>query len=228
MDIRYLGHATLRALRRRRPRARRPVPVAEQPEGAGQRGRGRPDPHPAHARARRPPRRRRRDRQADRRALRRAGRDRGLARRAGSRERLRPQPRRHGRVRLGLGEARAGLPQLDHARRHGHLRERPGDQHRRHDRLPPRRHVPVRRPEADRAAHSGRRRADPDRRPLHDGPPRRGRRGRADRRRHRDPLPLQHLPADRDRRAGVQVGRRVEDQLEGGRAEPGATPQTSC
>ena len=32
------------------------------------------------------------------------------------------------------------------------------------------------------------------------------------------PVPLQHLPADRDRRGGVQVRRRVEDQLEGGRA----------
>ena len=55
--------------------------------------------------------------------------------------------------------------------------------------------------EADRAAHAGRRRADADRRPLHDGPPRRGRRGRADRRRDRDPVPLRHVPADRDRRA---------------------------
>ena len=51
----------------------------------------------------------------------------------------------------------------------------PGDQHRRHDRLPPRRHLPVRRPEADRRAHPGGRRPDPDRRPLHDGPPRRRR-----------------------------------------------------
>ena len=111
-----------------------------------------PDPHPAHPRARRPPRRRGRGREAHRRPLRRAGRDRQLARQAGRRERLRPEPRRHGRVRLGLGEAGAGLPQLDDARRHGHLRERPGDQHRRHDRLPPRRHLPVRRPAADRAS----------------------------------------------------------------------------
>ena len=75
---------------------------------------------------------------------RRAGRDRRLARLQGSRERLRPEPRRHGHLRLGLGEAGAGPPQLDDARRHRHLRERPGDQHRRHHRVPPRRHVPVR------------------------------------------------------------------------------------
>ena len=30
-----------------------------------------------------------------------------------------------------------------------------------------------------------------------------------------DPLSLQHVPADRDRRAGVQVGRRVQDLVEG-------------
>ncbi len=48
-----------------------------------------------------------------------------------------------------------------------------GDQHRRQDRLPPRRHGAVRRPRADREADAGRRRADPGRRPLHDGSPRR-------------------------------------------------------
>ena len=35
----------------------------------------------------------------------------------GRRERRRPQPRRHGHVRLGLGEARPGLAHLDHAER---------------------------------------------------------------------------------------------------------------
>ena len=40
----------------------------------------------------------------------------------------------------------------------------------------------------------------------------------ADRRQDRDPLPLQHVPADRDRRPGVQVRRRVRDRLERRRA----------
>ena len=39
------------------------------------------------------------------------------ARRAGRRERLRPEHRRHGRVRLGLGEARAGVAHVDDAER---------------------------------------------------------------------------------------------------------------
>ena len=60
-----------------------------------------------------------------------------------------------------------------------------------------------------------RRRAHVHRRPLHDGPPRRRRGGGARRRRDRDPVPLRHVPADRDRRRGVQVGRRVEDVVEG-------------
>ena len=40
----------------------------------------------------------------------------------------------------------------------------------------------------------------------------------------RDPVPLQHVPADRDRRPGVQVRRRVGHKLEGrgARARPGA------
>ena len=46
-------------------------------------------------------------------------------------------------------------------------------------RLPPRRHLPVRGHEADRRANAGGRRPDPDRRPLHDGSPRRRRRRRA-------------------------------------------------
>ena len=118
MDIRFLGHATFELSDGDSAHPDRPVPGAEQPEGAGQRRRRRPDAHPAHPRPRRPHRRRGRGREAHRRPLRRAGRDRELARRAGSRERLRPEPRRHGRVRLGLGEAGAGLPQLDDARRH--------------------------------------------------------------------------------------------------------------
>ncbi len=43
----------------------------------------------------------------------------------------------------------------------------------------------------------------------------------AGRRQDRDPVPLQHVPADRDRRAGVQVRRRVGDQLAGGRPRAG-------
>ncbi len=75
--------------------------------------------------------------------------------------------------------------------------------------LPPRRHLRVLRPAARRQAPPDRRRADVHRRPLHDGSRRRGRRGRADRGQDRDPVPLQHVPADRDRRAGVQVRRGV-------------------
>ena len=51
-----------------------------------------------------------------------------------------------------------------------------------------------------RPARQPRRGADPDRRPLHDGPPRRGGGGEAGRRQAGDPLPLRHVPADRDRR----------------------------
>ena len=41
---------------------------------------------------------------------------------------------------------------------------------------------------------------------------------------HGDPVPLQHVPADRDRRGGVQVGRRAQDLVEGRRSlEPGET-----
>ena len=78
---------------------------------------------------------------------------------------------------------------------------RPADPPRRQARLPPRRHRPVLRHAADRAARQPRRRrARADRRPLHDGPLRRRHGVRVHRRRHRDPDPLQHVPADRDRR----------------------------
>ena len=50
------------------------------------------------------------------------------------------------------------------------------------------------------------------------------RRRRARRRQDRDPVPLQHVPADRDRRAGVQVRRRVRDRLERRRARAGGDP----
>ena len=97
----------------------------------------------------------------------------------------------------------------DDSRRQGEaFARRPRDQRRRHDRLSPRRHRPLRRPEADRRAHPGGRRDHADRRPLHDGPPRRGGGRGVHRGRDRDPVPLRHVPADRDRRRGVQVGRR--------------------
>ena len=92
----------LRARARRHDGADRPVPD-RQPEGRrqGRRGRGRRD--PAHPRPRRPHRRHRRHRQAHRRPGRRDRRARRRDRRGGRRHRLRPQHRRHRRVRLGLG-----------------------------------------------------------------------------------------------------------------------------
>ncbi len=128
---------------------------------------------------------------------------------AGRRRDLRPESRGHGQVRLGLGQARSRLAHLDHAEGHREHARRPGRQLQGHDRLPPRRHVPVLRSAAGGQARADRRRADVHRRPLHDGPDRRGRGRRARRGEDRDPLPLQHLPADRGRRAGVQVRRRV-------------------
>ncbi len=59
---------------------------------------------------------------------------------------------------------------------------------------------------------------DVHRRPLHDGSPRRGRGGADDRRQAGDPLPLRHVPADRDRCAGVQGRRRGRGLLRGDRA----------
>ncbi len=82
----------------------------------------------------------------------------------------------------------------------------------------------VQRPEADRGEDPGRRRVHPDRGPLHDAPRGRRRGRRIRRRRDRHPGPLQHLPADRDRRRGVQEGRRVEDLIEGRRDGAGGQP----
>ena len=94
----------------------------------------------------------------------------------GRRGRARPEPRRHRHVRLGLGPARARLAHLDDAERHASTR-------------PPawsstsaasssttsatRRCSPTWRWSA--ARRQDRRRARADRRPLHDGPPRRRR-----------------------------------------------------
>ena len=180
------------------------------------------DDDPAHPRPRRPHRRHRRDRQADRRA---GGGDHRAGRRArrGGRRRARSQPRRDDQVRLGLGQDRARMAHLDHAEGHGQHPRRPADQLPGHDRLPPRRHVRVLATCARRQARADRRRADVHRRPLHDGSRRCGRRRRARRRQDRDPVPLQHVPADRDRRPGVQVRRRVGDAVERRRARARAS-----
>ena len=162
----------------------------------------------AHARPRRPPRRHGRHRQAhgregagDRRA---GGRDRGRRRRG----RRRPQLRRHRHVRLGLGQDGPGLAHRGLAQGHRAHARRPADPLRRPPDLPPRRHRAVRRPEADRRPRRPRRaRARADRRPLHDGPLRRRHRRRVHQPVPDDPDPLRHVPADRDRRAGLQVRR---------------------
>ena len=138
-------------------------------------------------------------------------------------------------LRLGLGEAGPGPPHQHRPRLHRpslqphswHRDRRglwAGCQHRRQDPLPPRRHRPVQRLEADRGADPGRDRLHPDRRALHDASRGRGGGRRVRRRRHGDPHSLQHLPADRDRRRGVQVRRRVEDLVEGRRARARREP----
>ena len=67
------------------------------------------------------------------------------------------------------------LALVDDAERHRLPARRAADHGRRDARLPPRRHLPVLRPGAGRAARQPRRRgARADRRPLHDGPLRRG------------------------------------------------------
>jgi len=84
--------------------------------------------------------------------------------------------------RLGQRQAGPGMAYLDDAEgdcQHAGGTDRPV---RRLDDLPPRRHCAVRRSGADRPPPRDRRRADADRRPLHDGSPRCGR-SRADDRR---------------------------------------------
>ena len=141
--------------------------------------------------------------------------DRERALRGRRREGPRPQPRWHGHARLGLGQARARLAHLDDPKGHGQHAGRADRELRGQDDLPPRRHGAVLGPGADlRARGDDRRGADVHRRALHDGSPRRGRGRQADRRQAGDPVPLRHVPADRDRRAGVQGrgrgGRRLE------------------
>ena len=124
MDIRFLGHVGLRADRRRHPVLVDPF-ITGNPKAAVERRRARADAHPAHARPRRPLRRHGRHRQAHRRA--RCSPSSSSPARSPRRasRRLRPEPRRHGDVRLGLGQARAGLAHLDDAERHASAR-RPG------------------------------------------------------------------------------------------------------
>ena len=203
-------------------RADRPVP-----DRATRRPRPRPTSSspthdPADARPCRPHRRHGGHRQAH-------GRAGGGDRRAGERDRrrrawrrVRPQPRRDGRVRLGLGAPGAGVAHLDDAEGHGHTRPAGlvvnfggktvyhlGDTALFSDlALVPRRdeidvalmciggHYTMDRHDAVVAAEL-----------VQAG--------------HGDPLPLQHVPADRDRRPGLQGRRRVADQLEGRRARAG-------
>ena len=110
MEINYIGHSTVELVDGRHPRTDRSVPGAEQPGRQGLRGRRGSDPRRHHARPPGSLRRRGRGRQADRRLVRGDLRARQRARRAGHRGLHRPQPRRDRRVRLGLGQARAGLP----------------------------------------------------------------------------------------------------------------------
>ena len=184
MDIRFLGHATFELSDGDAPRPDRPVPGAQQPEGAGQRRRGRPHAHPAHARARRPPRRRGRGREAHRRPLRRrSSRPPNWLGKQGV-ENV-SDPNLGGTVEFDWGWVK--LVQAFHSSTTPdgtvtyasglviniggttvyHLGDTClfGDL------------------QLIARAHAGRRRAHADRRPLHDGPPRRGRRRGADRRR---------------------------------------------
>ena len=152
MDIRFLGHSAFALYATARRHARRPVP---------DRATRRP---PSSADERRTPTRScsptatpttsatpSRSRSAPARRSSRSSSSRNELGRAGRRERPRPEPRRHRRVRLGLGQAGAGLAHLDDAEGHRLHARGPADQVRRPDRLPPRRHVPVQRPAADRA-----------------------------------------------------------------------------
>ena len=123
-------------------------------------------------------------------------------------------------ARLGLGQARAGLAHLDDSERHGQHAGRADRAVRGQDDLPPRRHGAVLRPAADRRDA---------RRPIdvalmcigghytmdrHDAVAA----AQADRRQAGDSVPLRHVPADRDRRAGVQGRGRVGRRVRGGRA----------
>ena len=103
--------------------------------------------------------------------------------------------------------------------RHGQHARRPRDQPRRQDRLPPRRHGALLRPAAGRPSATtidvalmcigGHYTMD-----RHDAVTAAELVGAT----HGDPLPLRHVPADRDRRRGVQGGRRGDDVVEGRRS----------
>ena len=162
-------------------------------------------------------------RQADGRAGARDRRDRERARRPGGRAGPRPEPRRHRRRSTGAGSSSC--------RRGTRRRRRTGP-----SALPAGLLIMVGEKLVyhlgdtclfsdieliAQARQPRRRRARADRRPLHDGPLRRRRGVRVDRRRRGDPDPLRHVPADRDRRAGVQVRRRERDREQGRRARAG-------
>ena len=106
----------------------------------------------------------------------------------------------HGRARVGVGAPDTGVAHVHDPQGHDQHAGGPGDRARRQADLPPGRHRAVLRPRAAAPARAHRRRADVHRRPLHDGPLRRGRRRRARGGRPGHPLPLRHVPADRDRR----------------------------
>ena len=106
VDIRFLGHAAFELKSGDTTVLVDPF-LTGNPKAAVEADEVEPDPHPAHPRPPGPLRRHGRDRQAHRRHGRGDRRARRRDRRGGRRERLRPQPRRHGQVRLGLGQARA-------------------------------------------------------------------------------------------------------------------------
>ena len=210
MDIRFLGHSAFRSTDGTTTVLVDPFLTGNpKAAGVGRRGRGRR--HPAHARARRPLRRHgRRSPSARARPVLAIVEIAGEIGEHGVENVL--DPNLGGTVTFDWGWVKLvpALAHLDDAERDGHTPGRPAHPHRRQARLPPRRHGPVQRPPADRAPRRPRRRrARADRRPLHDGPPRRRDRGRVRQPDHGHPVPLRHVPADRDRRRGVQ-GRRRE------------------
>ena len=110
----------------------------------------------------------------------------------------------------------------DLAERHRAHAGRPADRLRRHDDLPRRRHVPLlrpaaRRPRATRSTSRSCRSAATTRWTATT----RSRRCELIGAKTVDPVPLRHVPADRDRRAGVQGGRRGADVERRGRAGAG-------
>ena len=125
----------LRAERRRGDAAGRPVPEAEQPGRGGHRRGGRADPHRDQPRPRRPHGRRgRRSPSAPAPTAWRSSSSPNWLEGQGVENGQRPQPRRHGQLRLGLDQARPRLAHEHHRRlRRGALQRRARDR----DRAPP-------------------------------------------------------------------------------------------